>query len=88
MLEAISKVQVYFENDIYMEYDIEWFIFTTLHVIHVYRPVFKGNPNFVVLEMLEAITKAQVYLEKNILRDYNNYTKQEFSIRFSFLRSN
>ena len=37
-----------------------------------------------VLEMLEAITKAQVYLENNILRDYNNYTKQEFSIRFSF----
>ena len=29
--------------------------------------------------MLEANTKAQVYL-----RDYNNYTKQEFSIRFSF----
>ena len=45
---------------------------------------FKGNPNFVVLEMLEAITKAQVYLENNILRDYNNYTKQEFSIGFSF----
>ena len=46
--------------------------------------LFKGNPNFVVLEMLEAITKAQVYLENNILRDYNNYTKQEFSIGFSF----
>jgi len=45
---------------------------------------FKRNPNFVVLEMLEAITKAQVYLENNILRDYNNYTKEEFSIRFSF----
>ena len=45
---------------------------------------FKGNPNFVVLEMLEAITKPQVYLENNILRDYNNYTKQEFSIGFSF----
>ena len=45
---------------------------------------FKGNPNFVVLEMLEAITKAQVYVENNILREYNNYTKHEFSIRFSF----
>ena len=46
MLEAISKVQVYFENDIYMDYDIEWFIFTTLHVIHVYRPVFQGESEF------------------------------------------
>ena len=48
MLEAISKVQVYFENDIYMDYDIEWFIFTTLHVIHVYRPVFQGEYEFCV----------------------------------------
>ena len=53
-----------------------WYMFT--------GQFFKGNLNFVVLEMLEAISKAQVYLENNILRDYNNYTKQEFSIRFSF----
>ena len=46
MLEAISKVQVYFENDIHMDYDIEWFIFTRLHVIHVYRPVFQRKSEF------------------------------------------
>ena len=58
MLEAISKVQVYFENDIHVDYDIEWFILTTLHVIHVY---------FVDLEMLDPM----VYLENNILMDYD-----------------
>ena len=46
MLEAISMVQVYFENNIHMDYDIEWLIFTTLHVIHVYRPVFQGESKF------------------------------------------
>ena len=46
MLEVISKVQVYFENDIHMDYDIEWFIFTRLHVIHVYRPVFQRKSEF------------------------------------------
>ena len=45
-LEAISKVQVYFENDIHMDYDIEWFILTALHVIHVHRPVFQGEFEF------------------------------------------
>ena len=29
-----------------MDYDIEWFIFTTLHVIHVYRPVFQEESEF------------------------------------------
>ena len=29
-----------------MDYDIEWFILTTLHVIHVYRPVFQGESEF------------------------------------------
>ena len=32
MLEAILKAQMYFENDIHIDFDIEWFIFTTLHV--------------------------------------------------------
>ena len=35
MLEAILKVQVYFKNDKLIDYDIEWFIFRTLHVAHV-----------------------------------------------------
>merc|ERR1712015_132732 len=46
MLEAISKVQVYFKNDIQMDHIIEWFILTTLHVIHVYRPVFQRKSEF------------------------------------------
>ena len=37
---------MYFENDIHMDYDIEWFIFTRLHVIHVYRPVFQRKSEF------------------------------------------
>ena len=47
-----------------------WYMFT--------GQFFKGNLNFVILEMLEAISKAQVYLENNILRDYNNYTIYAF----------
>ena len=34
---------MYFENDIHIDYDIKWLIFTTLYVAHVYRPVFEGG---------------------------------------------
>ena len=37
MLESISRVQVYYENDINMDYDIEWFNLTTLNVTYVFR---------------------------------------------------
>ena len=80
MLEAISKVQVYFENDIHMDHNIEWFILTTLHVIHVYRPVFQRKSEFC------GFRNARGHLLNNILRDYNNYTIHEFSIRCSILQ--
>ena len=46
LLEAISKVHVYFENNMHMNYDIESIILATLHVIHVYRPVFQEESEF------------------------------------------
>ena len=46
MLEAILKVLVHCENNILMNYDIEWFIFTTLHMKSVFRLVSQGQLKF------------------------------------------
>ena len=48
---------------------------------------FKGNPNFVVLEMLEAILKVQVYLENNLLRDTTTKLNMNFRSVAPFLKS-
>ena len=57
MPEAISKVQVYFENDIYKDFYIEWFILTKLHVTHVYNPVFQGESKYIKNSILRAYNK-------------------------------
>ena len=46
VLELISGTQVDLENDILVDYNREWFIVTTLHVTHVYMPVFQGEYEF------------------------------------------
>ena len=52
MLEVISNAQVYFENDIHSDYDIEWLILT-LHVAHVYKPVFQEEYEYLSFRIVE-----------------------------------
>ena len=54
MLEAMSRVKVYFDNDAFMDYEIEGFILTTVHVTHVYWLVFQGEttiPYYLMLHL-------------------------------------
>ena len=41
IVRAISKSQVYFKNDINIDYDMEWLTFTTLHAAIVLRLFFQ-----------------------------------------------
>ena len=40
--------------------DRELLIFSNMHMIHVYMPIFNGNPNFAVTRMTKAISRVQV----------------------------
>ena len=46
VLKTISRVQVYFENNILKVYTGNSLHFETIHVIHVYIPVFQGEFEF------------------------------------------
>ena len=77
MLDAITKVQVYFENDIHMDCNIEYFILTTLHMIHVNRPVFQGESEFCVF------TNARRHLEgPGVLRERHTHGLRHQVVHF------
>ena len=63
------RARLYFENDIHLDYDIEWFTFTTLYVTCVYWSGLKEIINIIAIEV-----GVEVHLDSpGVLREQRNH---------------